>query len=90
MSTFLFPLVAVARTSTGSDVSPGTDSYVIKYEKIDVPDSYRGPRLSFPLDISHAKTLLNALKDRQVHCNYLLFVCFSCFTFLSTCSSLIS
>lgn len=63
----------VARTSTGSDVSPGTDSYVIKYEKIDVPDSYRGPRLSFPLDISHAKTLLNALKDRQLlHARYVL------------------
>lgn len=84
---FLFPLIAVAHTATSSHVSPGADSYVIEYEKIDVPDSYRGPGLSFPLNIAHAKALLNALKNRQVHCNYFLFVCFSCLTSLSTWSS---
>uniref|UniRef100_A0A8C2U6E3 Serine/threonine-protein phosphatase n=1 Tax=Coturnix japonica TaxID=93934 RepID=A0A8C2U6E3_COTJA len=69
----LFPLVAAAHTSNSSHDSPGTDSYVIEYEKIDVPDSYRGPRLSFPLDIARAKALLNALKDRQLlHARYVL------------------
>ncbi|XP_031455213.1 serine/threonine-protein phosphatase with EF-hands 1 isoform X1 [Phasianus colchicus] len=63
----------VARTSTSSHVSPGADSYVIEYEKIDVPDSYRGPRLSFPLNIAHAKALLNALKNQQLlHPRYVL------------------
>ncbi|XP_042665417.1 serine/threonine-protein phosphatase with EF-hands 1 isoform X1 [Centrocercus urophasianus] len=63
----------VAHTSTSSHVSPGADSYVIEYEKIDVPDSYRGPRLSFPLNIAHAKALLNALKNRQLlHPRYVL------------------
>uniref|UniRef100_A0A8C2U463 Serine/threonine-protein phosphatase n=1 Tax=Coturnix japonica TaxID=93934 RepID=A0A8C2U463_COTJA len=62
-----------AHTSNSSHDSPGTDSYVIEYEKIDVPDSYRGPRLSFPLDIARAKALLNALKDRQLlHARYVL------------------
>uniref|UniRef100_A0A8C3LKR5 Serine/threonine-protein phosphatase n=1 Tax=Chrysolophus pictus TaxID=9089 RepID=A0A8C3LKR5_CHRPC len=54
-------------------VHHGEDSYVIEYEKIDVPDSYRGPRLSFPLNIAHAKALLNALKNRQLlHPRYVL------------------
>uniref|UniRef100_A0A669Q3J4 Serine/threonine-protein phosphatase n=1 Tax=Phasianus colchicus TaxID=9054 RepID=A0A669Q3J4_PHACC len=54
-------------------VHRGEDSYVIEYEKIDVPDSYRGPRLSFPLNIAHAKALLNALKNQQLlHPRYVL------------------
>ncbi|XP_021265055.1 serine/threonine-protein phosphatase with EF-hands 1 isoform X2 [Numida meleagris] len=63
----------VAQTSTSSHVSPDADSYVTEYEKIDVPDSYDGPRLSFPLTLAHAKALLNALKNRQLlHARYVL------------------
>ncbi|XP_065600044.1 serine/threonine-protein phosphatase with EF-hands 1 [Cyrtonyx montezumae] len=63
----------VAHTSTSSHISPGADSHVTEYEKIDVPDSYRGPRLSFPLTLAQAKALLNAFKNRQLlHARYVL------------------
>uniref|UniRef100_A0A672V4G8 Uncharacterized protein n=1 Tax=Strigops habroptila TaxID=2489341 RepID=A0A672V4G8_STRHB len=35
-------------------------------KKIDVPDSYYGPRLSFPLTIDDANALLHAFKSEQV------------------------
>ncbi|NXK49495.1 PPE1 phosphatase, partial [Chauna torquata] len=74
-SSFLFflPLVAVAHTSSSPCVSHEADSYVTEYEKIDVPDSYCGPRLSFPLTLAHANALLHAFKNGQLlHAHYVL------------------
>lgn len=36
------------------------------YESVEVPDSYTGPRLSFPLLPDHATALLEAFKQKQV------------------------
>uniref|UniRef100_A0A8B9F082 Serine/threonine-protein phosphatase n=1 Tax=Amazona collaria TaxID=241587 RepID=A0A8B9F082_9PSIT len=42
-------------------------------KKIDVPDSYYGPRLSFPLTINDANALLHAFKSEQLlHARYVL------------------
>ncbi|KAK6486892.1 serine/threonine-protein phosphatase with EF-hands 1 [Huso huso] len=45
-----------------------------KYEKIEVPDSYPGPRLSFPLTVAHTNALLRAFKQQQqqLHARYVL------------------
>uniref|UniRef100_A0A8B9BXJ8 Uncharacterized protein n=1 Tax=Anser brachyrhynchus TaxID=132585 RepID=A0A8B9BXJ8_9AVES len=50
-------------------VSHQADSYLTEYENIEVPDSYCGPRLSFPLTLADANALLHAFKDGQVRCN---------------------
>ncbi|KAG8450594.1 hypothetical protein GDO86_003025 [Hymenochirus boettgeri] len=43
------------------------------YEGIDVPQSYDGPRLSFPLTVSDTNTLLRAFKQgQQLHARYVL------------------
>lgn len=36
------------------------------YESIEVPDSYTGPRLSFPLLPDHATALVEAFRQKQV------------------------
>lgn len=36
------------------------------YESIEVPDSYTGPRLSFPLLPDHATALVEAFRLKQV------------------------
>ena len=36
------------------------------YELIPVAESYSGPRISFPLSVSHTNSLLNAFKEHQV------------------------
>lgn len=36
------------------------------YNSIPVPESYRGPRLSFPLSLSDTNALLSAFKEQQV------------------------
>ncbi|XP_061844560.1 serine/threonine-protein phosphatase with EF-hands 1 [Colius striatus] len=42
-------------------------------KKIDVPDSYYGPRLSFPLTIEDANALLHAFRNEQLlHARYVL------------------
>ncbi|KFV04490.1 Serine/threonine-protein phosphatase with EF-hands 1, partial [Tauraco erythrolophus] len=42
-------------------------------KKIDVPDSYYGPRLSFPLTVEDANALLHAFRNEQVlHARYVL------------------
>ncbi|XP_041936102.1 serine/threonine-protein phosphatase with EF-hands 1 [Alosa sapidissima] len=44
-----------------------------KYEQITVPDSYTGPRLSFPLSVSDTNSLLSAFKEQQtLHARYVL------------------
>uniref|UniRef100_A0A8C6U5Z9 Serine/threonine-protein phosphatase n=1 Tax=Neogobius melanostomus TaxID=47308 RepID=A0A8C6U5Z9_9GOBI len=43
------------------------------YSMIAVPNSYTGPRLSFPLSVTDTNTLLNAFKEQQtLHARYLL------------------
>ncbi|KFW79688.1 Serine/threonine-protein phosphatase with EF-hands 1, partial [Manacus vitellinus] len=42
-------------------------------EKIDVPDSYYGPRLSFPLTVGDANALIHAFRNKQrLHPHYVL------------------
>ncbi|XP_072790502.1 serine/threonine-protein phosphatase with EF-hands 1 isoform X2 [Taeniopygia guttata] len=42
-------------------------------KKIDVPDSYYGPRLSFPLTVEDANALLHAFRNEQLlHARYVL------------------
>ncbi|XP_041255811.1 serine/threonine-protein phosphatase with EF-hands 1 [Onychostruthus taczanowskii] len=42
-------------------------------KKIDVPDSYGGPRLSFPLTVEDANALLHAFRNEQLlHARYVL------------------
>ncbi|NXG85545.1 PPE1 phosphatase, partial [Stercorarius parasiticus] len=44
-----------------------------EFEKIDVPDSYCGPRLSFPLTVEDANALLHAFRNEQLlHARYVL------------------
>lgn len=38
----------------------------LKYEQIVVPESYRGPRISFPLSVTDTNALLSAFKEEQV------------------------
>ncbi|XP_053561239.1 serine/threonine-protein phosphatase with EF-hands 1 [Bombina bombina] len=46
---------------------------LLDYEKFDVPDSYNGPRLSFPLTVSDTNILLQAFKQGQLlHVRYVL------------------
>ncbi|XP_077336882.1 serine/threonine-protein phosphatase with EF-hands 1 [Lithobates pipiens] len=43
------------------------------YDMIEVPDSYDGPRLSFPLTVSDTNNLLHAFKqEKQLHARYVL------------------
>ncbi|XP_042272440.1 serine/threonine-protein phosphatase with EF-hands 1 isoform X2 [Thunnus maccoyii] len=43
------------------------------YDMIPVPESYTGPRLSFPLSVSDTNALLNAFKEQQsLHARYVL------------------
>ncbi|XP_069492957.1 serine/threonine-protein phosphatase with EF-hands 1 isoform X2 [Ambystoma mexicanum] len=45
----------------------------MEYEKVQVPDSYDGPRLSFPLTITDTNALLHAFKNQQIlHVRYVL------------------
>uniref|UniRef100_A0AAR2IPC8 Serine/threonine-protein phosphatase with EF-hands n=1 Tax=Pygocentrus nattereri TaxID=42514 RepID=A0AAR2IPC8_PYGNA len=52
---------------------PGIEVRQCKYEQIVVPDSYSGPRLSFPLSVTDTNTLLSAFKEQQtLHGKYVL------------------
>uniref|UniRef100_A0A8B9EY63 Serine/threonine-protein phosphatase n=1 Tax=Amazona collaria TaxID=241587 RepID=A0A8B9EY63_9PSIT len=64
---FTFMLDHCTPTDAGKDKNQ-------KFEKkIDVPDSYYGPRLSFPLTINDANALLHAFKSEQLlHARYVL------------------
>uniref|UniRef100_A0AAR2JU52 Serine/threonine-protein phosphatase with EF-hands n=1 Tax=Pygocentrus nattereri TaxID=42514 RepID=A0AAR2JU52_PYGNA len=57
-----------------SAVDPVTEEVrQCKYEQIVVPDSYSGPRLSFPLSVTDTNTLLSAFKEQQtLHGKYVL------------------
>ncbi|XP_062383998.1 serine/threonine-protein phosphatase with EF-hands 1 [Sardina pilchardus] len=44
-----------------------------KHEQISVPDSYSGPRLTFPLSVADTNSLLSAFKEQQtLHARYVL------------------
>uniref|UniRef100_A0A8B9VNE2 Serine/threonine-protein phosphatase n=1 Tax=Anas zonorhyncha TaxID=75864 RepID=A0A8B9VNE2_9AVES len=59
--------------TNSSSVSHEGDSYLTEYENIEVPDSYCGPRLSFPLTLADANALLHAFKNGQLlHAHYVL------------------
>ncbi|XP_056414739.1 serine/threonine-protein phosphatase with EF-hands 1 [Hyla sarda] len=53
--------------------SKGGQKKLRAYETIEVPDSYDGPQLSFPLSVSDTNTLLSAFKqEKQLHARYVL------------------
>ncbi|NXL42273.1 PPE1 phosphatase, partial [Podilymbus podiceps] len=66
----------VAQTKWFPSVSQVVDEglYLTEFEKkIDVPDSYYGPRLSFPLTVEDANALLHAFRNEQLlHARYVL------------------
>ncbi|NXX90201.1 PPE1 phosphatase, partial [Centropus bengalensis] len=67
---------AVSHILTSPSVSQVVDesSCLTEFEKkIDVPDSYYGPRLSFPLTVEDANALLHAFRNEQLlHARYVL------------------
>ncbi|KAM6292795.1 serine/threonine-protein phosphatase with EF-hands 1 [Porphyrio hochstetteri] len=66
----------VSHIFTSPSVSEVVDEglYLTEFEKkIDVPDSYYGPRLSFPLTVEDANALLDAFRNEQLlHARYVL------------------
>ncbi|XP_029875723.1 serine/threonine-protein phosphatase with EF-hands 1 isoform X2 [Aquila chrysaetos chrysaetos] len=69
-------LDSVSHIFTSPSVSQVVDEglYLTEFEKkIDVPDSYYGPRLSFPLTVEDANALLHAFRNEQLlHARYVL------------------
>nr|XP_009499434.1 PREDICTED: serine/threonine-protein phosphatase with EF-hands 1 [Phalacrocorax carbo] len=66
---------SVSHIFTSPHVSQVVDEglYLPDFEKIDVPDSYYGPRLSFPLTVDDASALLHAFRNEQLlHARYVL------------------
>ncbi|XP_059695832.1 serine/threonine-protein phosphatase with EF-hands 1 isoform X1 [Haemorhous mexicanus] len=61
-------------TSPGAPQVLDEDLCLKEFEKkIDVPDSYYGPRLSFPLTVEDANALLHAFRNEQLlHARYVL------------------
>ncbi|NXY29130.1 PPE1 phosphatase, partial [Pomatorhinus ruficollis] len=61
-------------TSPGAPQVVDEDLCLKEFEKqIDVPDSYYGPRLSFPLTVEDANALLHAFRNEQLlHARYVL------------------
>ncbi|KAM9300912.1 serine/threonine-protein phosphatase with EF-hands 1 [Morus bassanus] len=66
---------SVSHIFTSPGVSQVVDEglYLPDFERIDVPDSYYGPRLSFPLTVEDASALLHAFRNEQLlHARYVL------------------
>ncbi|NXF43410.1 PPE1 phosphatase, partial [Oceanites oceanicus] len=67
---------SVSHIFTSPSVSQMVDEGLCLTEferKIDVPDSYYGPRLSFPLTVEDANALLHAFRNEQLlHARYVL------------------
>ncbi|KAH0624720.1 hypothetical protein JD844_032459 [Phrynosoma platyrhinos] len=57
-----------------NESNPGSDPAMTEYERtIEVPTSYYGPRLCFPLTVADTHVLLQAFKDhQQLHARYVL------------------
>uniref|UniRef100_A0A2K5JGV0 Serine/threonine-protein phosphatase with EF-hands n=2 Tax=Colobus angolensis palliatus TaxID=336983 RepID=A0A2K5JGV0_COLAP len=65
---FLTRMFTEDRFAQDSEMEKGSD-----YESIEVPDSYTGPRLSFPLLPDHATALIEAFRlKQQLHARYVL------------------
>ncbi|NXX28014.1 PPE1 phosphatase, partial [Nicator chloris] len=77
-STFLFSfcLVPVSQIFTSPSAPQVVDEDLCLKEfekKIDVPETYYGPRLSFPLTVEDANALLHAFRNEQLlHARYVL------------------
>lgn len=59
------------------------------YNSIAVPESYSGPRLSFPLSLSDTNALLSAFKEQQVQnmgLSIVLPLSFNCLVYVLGCS----
>lgn len=56
-------------------VDPWLDREIC-YNLVPVPDSYTGPRISFPLGVSDTNTLLSAFKEQQVPNTIVFFIDF--------------
>uniref|UniRef100_A0A8D0EMW8 Serine/threonine-protein phosphatase n=1 Tax=Strix occidentalis caurina TaxID=311401 RepID=A0A8D0EMW8_STROC len=73
---FFLLLIAFSHILTSPGVSQVVDEGLSLTEfenKIDVPDSYYGPRLSFPLTVEDANALLHAFRNEQLlHARYVL------------------
>ncbi|KFO97685.1 Serine/threonine-protein phosphatase with EF-hands 1, partial [Calypte anna] len=67
---------SVSHIFTSPGVSQVVDEglYLKEFEEnVDVPDSYKGPRLSFPLKVEDASALLHAFRNEQLlHARYVL------------------
>ncbi|NXD92236.1 PPE1 phosphatase, partial [Chaetorhynchus papuensis] len=67
---------SVSQIFTSPSAPQGVDEGLCLKEfekKIDVPDSYYGPRLSFPLTVEDANALLHAFRNEQLlHARYVL------------------
>ncbi|XP_071605394.1 serine/threonine-protein phosphatase with EF-hands 1 isoform X1 [Heliangelus exortis] len=67
---------SVSHIFTSPGVSQVVDEglYLKEFEdNVDVPDSYNGPRLSFPLKVEDASALLHAFRNEQLlHARYVL------------------
>ncbi|NXF09534.1 PPE1 phosphatase, partial [Smithornis capensis] len=73
---FFFPLVpdsSISITPSVPEVADISLNLTESEKEIDVPDSYYGPRLSFPLSAGDADTLLQAFRnDQLLHAHYVL------------------
>ncbi|NXA65110.1 PPE1 phosphatase, partial [Mohoua ochrocephala] len=71
---FTFMLDHCTHPDSGKDKSKSDVEILFeKLDKIDVPDSYYGPRLSFPLTVEDANALLHAFRNEQLlHARYVL------------------
>ncbi|XP_029459201.1 serine/threonine-protein phosphatase with EF-hands 1 [Rhinatrema bivittatum] len=59
--------------SSLSECRKSSEDHLLEYSKVEVPHSYQGPRLSFPLTISDTNALLHAFKKQQLlHARYVL------------------
>ncbi|NWI09842.1 PPE1 phosphatase, partial [Crypturellus soui] len=71
---FTFMMDQFSQPSTGKDKSQKSSFSLAEFERrIDVPDSYYGPRLKFPLTAADANALLEAFKNEELlHARYVL------------------
>uniref|UniRef100_A0A8D0HRK7 Serine/threonine-protein phosphatase n=1 Tax=Sphenodon punctatus TaxID=8508 RepID=A0A8D0HRK7_SPHPU len=71
---FFLDLVSHFFTSPSDCNTTGSDLKLLEYERmIEVPDSYYGPRLSFPLTVADTNALLWTFKrQQQLHARYVL------------------
>ncbi|NXA39695.1 PPE1 phosphatase, partial [Eudromia elegans] len=70
---FFFPVVPDSKESSDLEMTESSFSLAEFEKRIDVPDSYYGPRLKFPLTAADANALLDAFKNEELlHARYVL------------------